>query len=245
MQKYTENIENCAFTMIPIECGVFNMGHSGYIKTSPIHAVGLNTYYLGECVVTNHVWKTIMGGSLIFDKKEDRNKPVVNINFTEIAEFINRLNTWVTQNPNPMRTKGYYYLPSEAQWEYAARGGNRSQGFVYAGSNNIYNVAIFIGNNKPNRVVGQLRPNELGLYDMSGGVNEVCADFWHKNYDNAPGDGSAWKFDSYEKYDVYLYVIRGGSWADTEKECTVFWRGFAEKDFVDYTIGFRLCYLLY
>ncbi|NJL76778.1 MAG: formylglycine-generating enzyme family protein [Saprospiraceae bacterium] len=128
-----------------------------------------------------------------------------------------------------------YCLPSEAQWEYAARGGQQSKGFEYAGSHNLKEVGWYKTNShSETKPVGLKKANELGLYDMSGNVREWCADEWNDDFQNAPKDGSPAKGDNSE------FVVRGGSWIFGANDCSVSVRDRDDSDGRDFDIGFRV-----
>ena len=133
---------------------------------------------------------------------------------------------------------GYNYrLPSEAEWEYAASGGPKSKGFLYAGGHKLKEVGWYSKNSHgQTKPVGLKQPNELGLYDMSGNVWEWCADHWHDNYDGVPKDGSAWVASG----DTTRRVVRGGSWDLSTGICRVSYRlrGYADSRYS--IIGFRV-----
>ena len=127
-------------------------------------------------------------------------------------------------------------MPSEAEWEYAARGGIKSKGYKYAGSNNIDEVAEYEGNNdKSTKPVGGKKANELGIYDMSGNVWEWCQDKWHDSYKNALSDGSAWESGNSSKR-----AHRGGSWYYYADGCRVAFRYGNAPDNRNSALGFRL-----
>jgi len=130
-----------------------------------------------------------------------------------------------------------YRLPSEAEWEYAARGGQKSKGYKYAGSDNLQEVAWCPGNadKQPHKVGSILKSNELGLYDMSGNVNEWIADCYHDNYNGAPTDGSAWADEN-----CGINMFRGGSWAYNAKYCQTFSRHRTTPYSGDNDLGFRI-----
>lgn len=155
------------------------------------------------------------------------NCPVENISKTDVELFLKKLNE---------RTGRNYRLPSEAEWEYAARGGNQSQGYIYAGSNDIKKVANYDQNcsDKPKKVGGK-HPNELGLYDMSGNVWEWVQDVWHDNYEGAPTDGSAWVDDNSN-----VGVNRGGSCSYHERYHRVGNRNDDHPSRGRKVVGFRL-----
>lgn len=177
------------FSLIKVEGGSFQMGgtpEQGKAKTDeyPLHKVTLSDYYIGETEVTNELWTAIMGRnpSIYFSNPK---QPVNNVTWYDCQKFVNRLSSL---------TGIRFTLPTEAQWEYAARGGNRSRGFKYAGSNKLKNVGWFKSNSKGRvKDVKLLEPNELGIYDMSGNVYEWCSDWYglYKNGDETDPNGTA------------------------------------------------------
>lgn len=175
-------INDVSFEMIFVEGGSFMMGATKeqedmdiYSSARPTHQVTLSSYWIGKFQVTQALWKTIMLTNP--SKFKGDTLPVENVNFYECIDFICKLNEL---------TGEHFRLPTEAEWEYAARGGRYSQGFKYSGSNILTNVAWYIENsNYRTHPVGQKRPNELGIYDMSGNVLEWCAD-WYECYSSAP-----------------------------------------------------------
>ena len=240
MQPYTETLETgIFFTMQPIAGGSFMMGSNEEEREKPIHEVTLSNFYICEHAVTQAVWQAIMGSNPSSFKDEQR--PVERVSWLDAQEFIKKLNAWEAQHPNPLRPRGYYCLPTEAQWEYAARGGQQSEGFVYAGSDKLEEVGYYARNSaNQTRRVGQLHPNELGLYDMSGNVYEWCQDEWHANYKGAPADGSAWQGKSNAKNENISRVVRGGSWYSVTDNCRVASRlNHYVNDRFNY-LGFRL-----
>lgn len=240
MKKYTETLPNgTTFTMLPIQGGNFMMGSNDYNNEKPIHRVTVPDFYLCEHLVTQAVWQAIMGKNPGHFKGEQN--PVECVRWSDVQTFIDKLNAWEKAHPNPNRPRGYYCLPSEAQWEYAARGGNLSQGFTYAGSKHLDEVGYYDRNSaQQTRPVGQLYPNELGLYDMSGNVWEWCQDEWHENYQGAPTDGSAWQ----EKINIQNKntnrVVRGGSWLYNPYYCRVSARARDGDHVGNYNLGCRL-----
>lgn len=162
------------FSLIKVEGGRFQMGATpeqgkGKIDEYPLHYVTLSDYYIGETEITNELWSAIMGNnpSDIFSRPE---QPVNNVSWYDCQKFINRLSSL---------TGIHFTLPTEAQWEFAARGGNKSKQFKYSGGNNIKTVGWYKGNAKNGlHDVKKLAPNELGLYDMSGNAYEWCSDWY-------------------------------------------------------------------
>ena len=172
------NVKGVEFKMIRVEGGEFMMGATAEQgddagdDEKPAHRVSLDSYYMGETLVTQALWKAVMG-EIEWSFYEGENNPIELYRWNENQKFLKRLNKL---------TGKQFRLPTEAEWEYAARGGNRSRGYKYAGSNNLSEVAWF----KDNKVnsgslihpVAQKQANELGLYDMSGNVWEWCSDWY-------------------------------------------------------------------
>ena len=240
MHPYTEELQTgISFTMRPVLGGSFMMGSDERESEQPIHRVQVPDFYMCEHLVTQAVWEAIMGSNPSHFKDEQR--PVEMVSWLDAQDFIKKLNAWEAQHPNPLRPRGNYCLPSEAQWEYAARGGQQSEGFVYAGSDKLEEVGYYDRNSaKQTRRVGQLHPNELGLYDMSGNVREWCQDEWHSNYKGAPADGSAWEDKINEKKENTLRVVRGGSWYNDANDCRLAYRYYNYASNRLNNIGLRL-----
>ena len=189
--------------MVFVEGGEFMMGNdtpdiNSFAKSYeyPLHKVTIPDFYMGKYEITQEQWTQIMGSNPS-SFKGCLNCPVETITWHEIQEFITRLNTQTGEN---------YYLPSEAEWEYAANGGNVSKSYMLSGSNAINKIGIV--NVGETQAVGLKHPNELGIYDMSGNVWEFCQDQWNPSYSGAPTDGSAWETNKDDRR-----VIRGGSYA--------------------------------
>ncbi|MDD6784288.1 MAG: formylglycine-generating enzyme family protein [Prevotellaceae bacterium] len=190
------------FYMIPVEGGTFTMGatpeqEKPYSDEKPAHQVTLSSYYIGETEVTQALWTAVMGNNP--SRFTDPTKPVEQVSWNDCQNFIIKLNSLTGQK---------FRLPTEAEWEYAARGGNKSMGYQYSGSNNLDDVAWYDKNSfNTTQSVKTKRPNELGIYDMSGNVWEWCQDRYDKKYykkspkENpmGPNTGS-------------LRVLRGGGW---------------------------------
>ena len=220
----TPNIE-----MVFVKGGTFTMGataEQGSDASSnekPTHSVKLSDYYIGKYEVTQAQWIAVMGNNPSNWKGD--NLPVENVSWSDIQEFISKLNALTGKR---------YRLPTEAEWEYAARGGNQSKGYKYSGSNSISDVAWHKDNSgSKTHPVGQKYPNELGVYDMSGNVWEWCQD-WLGNYSsslqtNPTGASSG----SYR-------VLRGGSWSYIARTCRVSIRGYSKPADRYSRHGFRL-----
>ncbi len=229
--------------MILVKGGTFQMGSNKSRDEQPIHSVTLNSFYIGKHPVTQKQWKAIMGDNPSAFKGDDL--PVERVSWNDIQEFLKKLNA-----KYPGKN---YRLPTEAEWEYAARGGNLSKGYEYSGSDTIDEVAWYWENSGDKRLsgewdynklmanrcqthpVGQKKPNELGIYDMSGNVFEWCEDTWHDNYNGAPKDGSAWVDNKSS-----LRVHRGGSWSGGERFCRIAHRLTYSPGTGGISLGFRL-----
>ena len=169
-------VNDVVFKMVAVEGGTFTMGatpEQGSDIEKPTHQVTLSNYYIGETEVTQELWRAIMGNNPSHFKRY--NNPVEQVSWDDCQEFIKKLNAL---------TGLKFRLPTEAEWEYAARGGKKSRGYKYSGSNNIDNVAWNRANSErlaKTHKVGTKSPNELGIYDMSGNVDEWCQD-WYGSY---------------------------------------------------------------
>jgi formylglycine-generating enzyme required for sulfatase activity len=209
--------------MILVEGGTFQMGGNRYDDEKPIHKVTLSAFSIGKYPITQAQWKAVMGTNPSHFKGDDL--PVETVSHDDIQEFFRKLN---------QLTGKTYRLPTEAQWEFAARGGNKSKGFEYSGSNNVNDVAWF-GENSGGKThsVGKLAANELGIYDMSGNLWEWCAD-WYDSYSSAavtnPTGAATGTFR----------VLRGGSWNGASVRCRVAHRGFNSPSYRIRNFGFRV-----
>ena len=215
--------------MVYVKGGSFAMGATAeqgsdaQSDEKPTHSVTVSDFYIGKYEVTQAQWEAIMGTNPSNWKGD--NLPVENVSWNDVQEFITKLNA---------QTGKKYRLPTEAEWEYAARGGNQSKGYKYSGSNSISNIAWYDANsNKMTHIVGQKSPNELGIYDMSGNVWEWCQD-WLGNYNSSfqtnptgPSSGS-------------YRILRGGSWSYIARTCRVSIRGYSKPADRYNRHGFRL-----
>ncbi len=173
----TYSVNGVSFDMMKVEAGTFTMGATSEMKEpyddeKPTHQVTLTKdYYLGKTEVTQALWKAVMDSNPSYFKGD--NKPVENVSWNDCQTFISKLNAVTGKN---------FRLPTEAEWEFAARGGNNSKHYLYSGSDNIDDVAWYDGNSgRQIYDVATKQPNELGLYDMSGNVSEWCQD-WYGDY---------------------------------------------------------------
>lgn len=221
-----------SFRMIEVIGGIFDMGaddEDAFNDEKPIHQVTVPGFWMGEFPVTQALWQAVLGENPSYFPGLDR--PVEQVSWDMITQrFLLALNKQTGQN---------YRLPTEAEWEYAARGGSHHSPYRYAGSHRLKDVAWYYENSHgETKQVGLKQPNALGLYDLSGNVDEWCADHKHENYEGAPTDGSAW----IDKGDEgRLRVLRGGSWHDFDpRYCRVSYRddNAPGKDFS--SVGFRL-----
>jgi len=217
----TFTVNGVSFTMLPVEGGTFTMGATPEQGTSdpwnderPTHEVTLSTFSIGETEVTQALWQAVMGNNPS-DFTGDPSRPVEMVSWDDCQAFIVKLNQMTGRN---------FRLPTEAEWEYAARGGKKTQGYKYAGSNDVNEVAWWdtnagdgVGPDSPDygtHPVASKKANELGLYDMSGNVWEWCQD-WYGSYSSeaqtnptGPATGSN-------------RVYRGGSWFNYARNCRV------------------------
>ena len=219
------------FKMIDVEGGTFTMGFTGETPTSeeenalPAHQVTLSSYNIGETEVTQALWVAVMGNNPSH-YTGDLNRPVETVSWNDCQEFITQLNqmTGVT-----------FRLPTEAEWEFAARGGNMSHGYMYSGSNTLDDVAWNSNNNSTNisQPVGQKAPNELGLYDMSGSVWEWCNDYYDVYSANAQTNPTGPTSGSDR-------VARGGAFFNDQAGHRVWFRNHSSADQFADGLGFRL-----
>ena len=221
--------DGISIDMVRVEAGTFTMGATAEMKNTedsekPTHRVTLtNDYYIGKYEVTQALWQAVMGDDPSYFKGD--NLPVEAVTWDDCQEFIGKLNRITGKT---------FRLPTEAEWEYAARGGNKSRGYQYSGSNNPSNVAWYDDNSgDKTHAVGTKQPNELGIYDMSGNVWEWCQD-WYETYSsssqvNPTGANSG-----------SCRVVRGVSWYNNARDCRLSLRGSNTPDFRSSNLGLRL-----
>lgn len=222
-------VGDVSMRMIGVEGGVFQMGATQeqgerfYPDEKPSHKVLLNSYYIGETPVTRDLWNEVMGKT---SDLEGEKLPVNEVSWEDCKSFIQNLKD---------RTGFDFRLPSEAEWEFAARGGNNSMGTVYAGSNDIENVAWFFGNSRNTlHPVKQKRPNELGIYDMNGNVKEWCQD-WYDSYTSEDQENPVCTTYSFPER-----VVRGGGWESMARSSRVSTRFSFKPSERSGSVGFRL-----
>jgi len=249
-RNITFKVNGATFEMIFVEGGSFVMGctseqSSCFGDEKPAHTVELSPYYIGKHQVTQKLWYAVTGFSINFQKNflkiellngEGCDYPMYYINYGECVEFCSKLNKLLAKQI----PKGYKFsLPTEAQWEYAARGGNKSKGYEYSGSSNIDDVAWYEDNcNRKTHKVGAKIENELGIFDMSGNIQEWCKDWYNDLYylntpsanPKGPDSGSC-------------RVLRGGSWYCKQQHCRVAFRHCTSPSNRSCDVGLRVVLL--
>lgn len=227
--------DGVTFTMMPVDGGSFMMGATieqtdAYDDESPTHLVTLGDYLMGCTEVTQELWEAVMGSNPSATKGDML--PVTNVSWDYCQEFISRLNARFASQLDG-RT---FRLPTEAEWEFAARGGNRRVGYMYSGSNTLDDVAWY-SNNSDRMIheVGGKAANELGIYDLSGGVWEWCQD-WFGDYSSDP------QTDPVGPPTGSNRVIRGGSWDFFAIRCRTSYRSYYDPAYANGrpNLGLRL-----
>ncbi len=243
--EQTFRVKGVEFKMIKVEGGTFSMGATSeqgsdaYDDEKPVHSVTLSDYYIGETEVTQELWVAVMGSNPS-RFTGDNQRPVENVSWNDCQEFIKKLNSLTGKE---------FRLPTEAEWEYAARGGKYSRGYKYSGSNNADEVAWYwqnsgdkylsgvrnsdriIKNNCKTHSVKTKKANKLGLYDMSGNVWEWCNDWYNENYyRNSPQTNPTGPSEG------ECRVLRGGSW-------DIYYRSVRVSVRCDHTPGYRASHI--
>ena len=263
-QEFTVN--GIAFNMVYVEGGTFTMGCTSEQGNDcdgderPAHKVTLSGFYMGETEVTQGLWRAVMdnepySGAWTDEYGRGISYPAYSVSWDDCQEFVRKLNRLASDQ---LPAGWHFALPTEAQWEYAARGGNQSRGYKYSGSNNIEEVAWFWRNSGDRNLadndsdlcwqkldanhckihpVKRKQPNALGLYDMSGNVVEWCKDVSDDSYyevspSTNPQGPVATEFSG--------RVLRGGAWCGDARGCRVSARGGAKPHFRCNAYGFRL-----
>lgn len=228
------NIDGVTFKMIPVEGGSFKMGsidENSYAGNDekPQHQVTLSDFYIGETLVTQTLWQAVMDCNHSYFTGD--NLPVDSVSWDDCQEFVKRLN---------LKTGMSFRLPTEAEWEYAACGGKKSRGYMYAGSDNVNDVAWYSDNSgKQTHPIKEKKANELGLYDMLGNLMEWCEDLYDIDYyKNSPERNPCKSSSGYER------VLRGGSWNSNKNSCRVSNRFSDIPNHYSNSYGFRLVLVL-
>ena len=221
--------DGISIDMVKVEAGTFMMGATPEMEKpnsdeKPVHQVTLiNDYYMGKYEVTQALWEAVMGSNPSYFKGD--NLPVEKVSWNDCQEFISKLNSLTGRK---------FRLPTEAEWEYAARGGKKSRGYQYSGSRKISDVAWYEGNSRSKtHPVGRKQANELGIYDMSGNVWEWCSD-WYGSYSSS-SQTNPMGSDSGAKR-----VRRGGSWCYIARICRSSYRYGDAPDCRGLYLGLRL-----
>ena len=225
----TITVKGVSFKMIRVEGGTFTMGATSeqgsdaFNDEKPAHQVTVSTFSIGETEVTQELWQAVMGSNPSEFKGPRR--PVEQVSWEDCQNFIRELNSLTGRR---------FRLPTEAEWEYAARGGRKANGHKYAGSSAIDRVAWYDSNSGgQTHDVATKRANELGLYDMSGNVWEWCQDWWGDYSSGSQTNPKGPTSGSYR-------VNRGGSWRNIAMNCRVSYRHFITPSSRNYYLGLRL-----
>ncbi len=246
---HRENLGNdVSLDLVAIPAGSFQMGSTEYGDEQPVHQVTIAPFFLGKYPVTQAQWEAVAAFPKVnLDLNpepsyfEGNDRPVETVSWWDVMEFCDRLTR---------KTKHTYRLPSEAEWEYACRAGTTTP--FHFGETIATDLANYDGNftygsgvkgeyRKQTTPVGSFNvANVFGLYDMHGNVREWCADHWHKNYEGAPIDGSAWLTDNKDA----KRLMRGGSWGDNPVVCRSAFRYYYDPGVRDLDLGFRVVCVL-
>lgn len=221
--KKTYTVNGVSFDMVFVPGGSYMMGGSdpeAWGNEKPVHSETVRDFWIGKTEVTQQLWQAVMGNNP--SKSRGGSLPVDNVSFYDVQRFIERLNEL---------TGAHFRLPTEAEWEYAARGGRNSKNYKYSGSNDIYYVAWFWDNSgNTTHPVGTKAPNELGIYDMSGNVWEWTSDLSSKDYNSYRNGGDTGKYR----------VMRGGCNVNYADGCRVSHRSWTSPEASSSGWGFRL-----
>lgn len=228
-QNKVFTVNGVSFKMIYVKGGTFRMGSNDghYYWEKPIHQVTLTKgYYIGETEVTQELWTAVMGSNPSYFSGNTQ-FPVECVSWNDCQTFISKLNELTGET---------FRLPTEAQWEYAARGGNKSNGFRFSGSDALDDVAWYCDNSSSStHPVKTKAPNELGIYDMNGNVDEWCYDVFDSYSYAAQTDPTGPSTGSNR-------VHRGCSWFDSAEHCRVAYRDGYSPTISGNGLGLRLAY---
>ena len=219
---------NLAVDMVKIPPGSFTMGSEKNADEKPLHTVFIRSFLMGRTEVTQKQWLDVMGSNPSRFAACGPECPVEGVSWDEVQQFISTLN---------QRTGQKYRLPSEAEWEYAARAGTTTEWSFGNDESKLGKYAWYRENSgSKTQAVGQKLPNAFGLYDMHGNVWEWTEDCWHGNFSGAPTDGSAWATGC----TANARVLRGGSWNYFPAGLRSAFRSWDIPDNRYYSFGFRL-----
>ena len=228
---FSLTVNGVSFEMVYVEGGSFDMGATSeqgsdaYSEEYPVHSVTLSDYYIGECEVTQEMWEAVMGSNP--SNFKGAQNPVERVSWNDCQNFIKKLNSLTGRT---------FRLPTEAEWEYAARGGKKSRHYKYSGSDNIDDVAWHDGNSGGStHAVGTKAANELGIYDLSGNVWEWCSD-WYGFYNEGAETNPQGPLSVYPPF----RVLRGGSWNGRARSCRVWFRNGSDPYYLYRNYGLRL-----
>lgn len=244
-KKEKDAVRDLITNMVKVESGTFYMGaqkdsveyycydENATSLEGPVHEVTVSEFHINKYEVTQLLWESIMGltpndeNEMQWEKEYGLGDkyPAYRISYKEVETFISRLNEYTGLN---------FALPTEAQWEYAAKGGPNTNYELYAGDGNVLEVAWIERNSDKSSEVGMKEPNGLGLYDMSGNVWEMCQDWYYDYSEEAVTDPVG------EAYNEGLKVFRGGSWYTNDQSARVTARSKQGIHYRDFSTGFRL-----
>ncbi|MFA5498259.1 MAG: formylglycine-generating enzyme family protein [Candidatus Cloacimonadia bacterium] len=250
---YLEEGSDVSQNFVLVEGGSFQMGsNDGRDNEKPIHTVTINSFFINKYELTQKEWIEVMGSNPSNWKGD--NLPVERVSWYNVIDYCNKRSVKegltpcysISGNTKPSNwssgtivcnwNANGYRLPTEAEWEYAARGGKKSKSYKYSGSNNLGDVGWYRDNSgSKTHPVGEKKPNELGIYDMSGNVYEWCWDWYNGSYySNSPqSNPKGPESGSYR-------VIRGGSYYSYDDNCTVSIRNFYSPSYINFYLGVRL-----
>lgn len=209
-----------SFRLIAVDGGEYMMGCNSYVEEKPEHREKILPFLIGETEVTQALWEAVMGSNPSIFKGE--NRPVDNVSWHDCQEFVNKLNKIFNKQ---------FRLPTEAEWEFAARGGNKSNGYKYAGGSSLYDYGWYADNSgSTTHYVKTKKPNELGLYDMCGNVFEWTSDLYSSSYGRPRNGGDS----------GMRYVFRGGGYNNPALYCRSTYRNHDDSSRHFKDVGLRL-----
>jgi len=227
-----EKVEKLLEDFVFVEGGTFIMGspetEEERYDDETQHDITVDSFYMQASAVAQELWEAVMGNNPS-SEETGSDLPVTDVNWFDSMEFIKAINELTGKK---------YRLPTEEEWEYAAKGGNKSKGYIYSGSNHIEEVAWYEENSEMRlQPVKKLKPNELGLYDMSGNVREWCED-WYEPYRLVQKSSQ----DPKGADDANRRVLRGGNWDEETPDCRSAYRYCSRPNTRNGLVGFRIVY---